>query len=393
MIAPTEKTGIFLVRNSVIVGGVETTLIGWLKHMNQSRFEPVLFCFEQAGQSHQPFMQYLSRHGLQARLLPWGKTKNLPAAVMQLVRQIKAYPGKNCIIHTQDVRADLVGWLAARSTATPLMSSNHGWHSIGNGMGFKLQMAEALRAKLLQRFEKLIEVCESTRQESIKRGIDPKKTITIQTGIDLDAAQNIRQDQRDNIRADLGIQPNQIIIGNLARLYPEKGQKHLLDTVPKVLQACPDARFWIVGDGPLLTQLQRQASSLGIEKQTRFMPFQDDFRRVTAALDIFALPSLAKGAPMVIYEAMALALPIITTDVADNAETLEHEKSALLVQPGDTQGLANAILRLATDTNLRAKLGQTAHQTLLSQDKFTVQTSTRRLEQEYLNLLQPEPAA
>lgn len=378
-----QKTIVFLVRNSVIIGGVETTLLGWLKHLDRTRFEPILFCFDQSDNAQAPFLDYLAGHGLTASCLPWGRVKNLPGAVAALSAEIRKYPAQRCVIHTQDVRSDLVGWLASKRTGVPVMASNHGWHSMWSGMSRKLHWVEALRGKLLQRFEKVLEVSESTRDISIARGIDPNRTLTLQTGIEIGDLQDGLLAQREAIRAHLGIKPGQIIIGNIARLFPEKGQKHILEAAQYVVPRCPACEFWIVGDGPLRDELRQDAARLEVPDSVRFIPFREDFREIMVALDVFTLPSYAEGAPMVIYEAMALERAIVATDIAGNVENLDDEQTALLLAPGDAHALGIQLLRCATDEALRTSLGKSASRALRAKPQLTVEGSTRLLEAQY----------
>lgn len=119
------------------------------------------------------------------------------------------------------------------------------------------------------------------------------------------------------------------------------------------------AGLTIVGDGPLRGSLERQARELGIAERVRFAGAvgQDEIRSRYAAAEVFCLPSLIEGIPVVLMEAMAMELAVVATRVMGVPELVEHGESGLLVSPGRADQLAAALLELAERPQLRADLG------------------------------------
>jgi glycosyltransferase involved in cell wall biosynthesis len=368
------------VQNARIVGGIEISLVGWLRHLDLERFSPMVFCFEEADGAERAFVEYMERRKLTVHRLPWGRRRRLIAAVSRLRRTIRAH--RPCIVHTHDLRPDLVGWLAARSTGCPLIASNHGWHSTWPGVGRKRRWYEALRARLLKRFDLLISVSERIHEESVRRGIDAARAVTLHTGIDLERFHP--SVDRGALREAFGFGPSDIVIGNVARLHPEKGHRLLLQAFAPVSNELPHVRLLLVGDGPLYGSLKAEAHRLGIVDRVRFVGFQDDIASLFSALDVFALPSLAEGAPLVIYMAMAVGLPIVASDVAGVPDLLSHGKTGLLTPPGNLDALTEALFQLtAGRPDRRHRLGRCAREVVETDQRYSIVTSTRRLESLY----------
>src|SRR5208337_4639218 len=142
----------------------------------------------------------------------------------------------------------------------------------------------------------------------IDSGISPTKVHIVNNGISLDCFSSIHH---NNIRKDLGISDTSTVIGTVGRLSSEKGHRVLLHIAKKILETHPEAVFLVVGDGPLKPMLEKEFSSPSII----FTGSRKDLAELYSQMDIFVLPSLTEGLPMVILEAMASKTPIISTRV------------------------------------------------------------------------------
>jgi glycosyltransferase involved in cell wall biosynthesis len=121
----------------------------------------------------------------------------------------------------------------------------------------------------------------------------------------------------------------------------------------------PNAKWVFVGRGDF-DDLRARARTAGIEGQVEFRGAVSDEEKINAYLEaaIFLLPSYGEGQPLSILEAMAAGLPVISTPVGSIAEVIEQETNGLLISPGDRGALAAAMGRLASDTDLRQRMGQ-----------------------------------
>jgi glycosyltransferase involved in cell wall biosynthesis len=140
---------------------------------------------------------------------------------------------------------------------------------------------------------------------------------------------------------------------------PVKGQLVLLEAVAQLVADGHDLRLELVGDGPMRAQVERAARQLGIERSVEIagaLGHPDALARVQAA-DVFCLPSFAEGVPVVLMEAMALGVPVLTTRIMGTPELVQDGVSGLLVAPGSREDLAAGLRRLIEDEALRRALG------------------------------------
>ncbi len=176
--------------------------------------------------------------------------------------------------------------------------------------------------------------------------------------------------------ADAAGRLNVLCVG---RLVPFKGQGILLEAVAALRARGIEATVTLVGEGPARAPLEASATRLGLGDAARFAGAvgQDEIRDLYRAADAFCLPSFAEGIPVVLMEAMALRVPVVTTRVMGIGELVEDEVSGLLVAPGRADAVTAALTRLAADPALRARLGAAGRARV--EAEFDVRESGRRL--------------
>jgi glycosyltransferase involved in cell wall biosynthesis len=176
--------------------------------------------------------------------------------------------------------------------------------------------------------------------------------------------------QRDRLRvaADTpAAAPVVLFVGSLAR---EKRVHRLIEAVKGAQRRVTDLYLWIVGDGPLRAELERQVEDAGMGDVVRFFGARDEVASYVAAADLLALVSDTEGVPGVVLEAGYLGLPVVATRVGGVPECVHDGETGLLVPAGDHDALVAALTRLAEDVELRRRLGQrarewvTAHHTM-----------------------------
>lgn len=172
-------------------------------------------------------------------------------------------------------------------------------------------------------------------------------------------------DRRDQIRKTLGLSPSETVAACIANINPVKGYEHLLKAVPAVLEAVRDFKLLIAGDIPenqrgYYGKLREMVEELGIEGAVTFLGRREDIPEILAASDIFVLPSIAEGTPISILEAMAMGKPVIATDVGAVAEQVMDGENGFLVPPADPDELADRIIEVSLDRDLRESMGRTS---------------------------------
>jgi glycosyltransferase involved in cell wall biosynthesis len=164
---------------------------------------------------------------------------------------------------------------------------------------------------------------------------------------------------RDGHRASYGpTRPQDVVIGYVGRLHPEKGPRFLIDAASRVARTTDAFQVVIVGDGAERESLQAMAGSLGVSRRVRFVGMQSDVASFMRTFDILVIPSLEEGLPTVAMEALACGVPVVATAVGGTPEVIDHRRTGLLVPPADPAALADALVTLLTNAPLRQRLGQ-----------------------------------
>ena len=188
----------------------------------------------------------------------------------------------------------------------------------------------------------------------------------------------------DGVRAELGIPGDAPVVGNIANFKPAKDHVTLLRAATKVREVLPDVRFLLVGQGSLEPETRRLAAKLGLHRTVVFAGFRSDAQRLAAAFDVFTLASTYEGLPIALVEAMALGRPAVVTRVGGTPELVTDGVQGLLVPPRDPVALADGLLRLLGDPELRARMGAAGRARALD---FDIRRAVRRMEQVYTDLL------
>ena len=157
-------------------------------------------------------------------------------------------------------------------------------------------------------------------------------------------------------KRSLGWPEDQLVVGTVARLSPQKGIQTLLESVPWVRKHIPDVLFVIVGDGELRQEIEQRAEALDLNDKWKLVGPRDDYLRFIRAFDVFAFPSLWEGLPYAPIEAMAVGTPVVATSVVGNTDLIMHEDTGLLVPSKDEKSMAEAIVRLLRDRDLAGRL-------------------------------------
>jgi glycosyltransferase involved in cell wall biosynthesis len=189
----------------------------------------------------------------------------------------------------------------------------------------------------------------------IDDGIPPDLISVVHSGIDLGRFENVPQ--RD-YRAEFGLDPDAVAIGNVAALVDHKGHRYLLDAVPSVLERHPNARFIVCGDGELREALRSQAARLGIERAVTFAGFRKDVPSLLGFFDIFVMSSHLEGLNTSILDALAMRLPVVGTDAGGIPEIIRDGQTGRLVPARDPGSLAAAICDLIGDREEARRLGE-----------------------------------
>jgi glycosyltransferase involved in cell wall biosynthesis len=206
-------------------------------------------------------------------------------------------------------------------------------------------------------FDRIIAVSEHVRRGIIKRvGVDPVDVTTIVNGIDVTRFSG--GGARTRCREEFGVPDGSRLIGVVARLTPEKDHATLLEAFAIVSAQRSDVVLAIVGDGPTLAEAKETARRLGIEGLVRFTGSRLDVPDILSAFDLFAMSSKEEGLGITLIEAMAAGLPVVATAAGGIPEIVQDGVTGFIVPPGDSQGLADALLRGLSDDARGREMGE-----------------------------------
>ncbi len=149
----------------------------------------------------------------------------------------------------------------------------------------------------------------------------------------------------------------------MTRLHESKGNSYLVDAAADVIRQRPDARFFLVGEGPLLPELEAQARRLGLGDRFVFAGFRRDVARTLSAFDLSVFPSLWEGTPITAFEALAMGKPIVSTDADGLLDILTPDLDAVIVPRRDAAALAARIVWAIDRPAERLRLSEAARQT------------------------------
>jgi glycosyltransferase involved in cell wall biosynthesis len=225
-------------------------------------------------------------------------------------------------------------------------------------------------------------VSQSTADFVIKaRRIPERKVKVVYLGVPLEEFS--RERTADEIRAareELCIAPTDFAIGTVTRLHESKGNAYLVDAAAQVLQQRPQARFFVVGEGPLREPLEQQARALGLGDRFVFAGFAKDIPRVVSAFDVSVFPSLWEGTPLTVFEALAMGKAIVATDADGLVDVLTNERDAIIVPRRNAAALAAGLIRTIDEPQTRARLRAAAATT---GRQYDIAAFVRKMEQLY----------
>lgn len=238
------------------------------------------------------------------------------------------------VLHTHVYHGDFVGYWAARRCGLPVVATVHGF----TGGGWKNRFYQWLNLRMLRRFDAVICVSKTIGERVIAAGCPAAKTHVIPNGYG-GAREHVLS--RSAARAELGLGSDEVALGWVGRLSREKGPDLFVDAVAGLPPPRPVA--YLIGDGPDRRQLQRRITRQGMtDDEIRLVGHCAGAARLLRAFDVLVMSSRTEGLPMVLLEAMAAGVPLVSFAVGGIPDVLDAS-SAWLVPPGDSSSLTSAI--------------------------------------------------
>jgi glycosyltransferase involved in cell wall biosynthesis len=286
-------------------------------------------------------------------LHPWNDMR----AWMGLTRWFREHQPD--LVHTHSGKAGFLGRLAARRARVPhIVHTIHG-PSFGPFQGPLANQIFRAAERWAGRFtHHFVVVAHAMRDRYLAAGIgQPNQYSRILSGFALDPFLRAQPDAE--LRHQLGIEPGDLVLGMVARLFRLKGHDDLLDAAPELIRRQPRFRFLLVGDGAWRTRLEEKARRLGVHSRVTFTGLipPEEIPRHLALVDVLVHLSRREGLARVLPQALATAIPVVASDCDGAAEVCIEDVTGFLIRPGDRAMLIDRVCRLAADPGLRRRLG------------------------------------
>jgi|GEM_PF-870977 len=284
------------------------------------------------------------------------------------------------IVHSNTNYDRTAGAFAAKFAGVKHVSNVHSFHSISHNL------THWYRNKFLIHHFMVDGVC--TKDLLINEDkIDPAKITLLHLGLDPEL--NKKDPETGKlIRKEFGVKDEEILIGNVARMVPFKGQEYLIRAYPDVLKAFPESKLMIVGDGELSDMLHKLAEELGVSERTIFPGFRSDIKSMYSAFDIYAHTSVEGGGetfPYAMLHALAQELPMVITRVGDMPAMVEDGVNGFVLNDKDVKSISEKLMLLCDDKKLRFEMGKKSFELMLR--KFTVDIMAANIEKVYSKIL------
>lgn len=305
--------------------------------------------------------------------------------IYELTRLIRRE--KPDIVHTHTAKAGFVGRIAAWLAGVPIILHTYHGHVFAGYFG----PAKTRVFLLLERFCARLSTRVITLSATLKRELSevyhvapPDQIEVIPLGFDLGRLATLKRHE-GSFRAQYHIPDSAPLVGIVGRLVPIKNHDLFLQAARIVHEQLSDAFFVIVGDGERRAELVELVQTLGLADCVRFTSWIADVPPIYSALDALVLSSNNEGLPVSLIEAMAAGVPVVSTKVGGVPDLLDGGRFGAVMPPGDTQGMAAAIIRALTDPAAQATAEEARAITL---QRYDIRHSVAQTDALYRRLVQ-----
>jgi len=370
------------------LGGAQQNTLYCVSHHDRARFEVGLMAGR--GGVLDPDAEAMSDANVE--LVGWLKHAIAPLADPMAVMRLAVALRKRRVdvVHTHSSKAGIVGRWAAWLAGVPcIVHTVHGWsfNDAQPAPTRRLYLGlERLTARITHR---LVVVSEADRRRGLELGIGREDRYRlVRSGIDAREYRAPSQ-SRERIREQLGFDADDIVVGTLACLKPQKAPLDFVEAARLARRSDPRLRFFIAGDGPLRGAVEERIASAGLRDDVKLLGWRRDAVDLVHAMDLFLLTSRFEGLPRAVLQAMAAGVPVVATAVDGTPEVVIDGESGILIPPGRPEVAAERLVALGDDPEARARLAAAARSRLGTE--FDIGNMVRELDRIYLELLSSEP--
>ncbi len=363
-----------------LTGGAELQMFLLAKFLNKTEYSPIL------AWSDYPSLDRWSDK-FQKEEIPVirlkVKSKHDPQHYFQLKKIIKEHKIDLIHAHIWNPASCRYAFMAADKN-TPIITTEHD--------PFPLPFFKDLIKKhFLKKISKIVTVSDNNAK--LLKQLYPnhsKKISVIHNGLDLEwwHSQLLRfpnQDRKEIKENIFQAREDSLILITIAALHERKGLRYLIEAMHKITAKFPNTKLAIVGEGPEENELRKLVEKLEMENHVELLGRRKETPKLLKSSDVFVLPSRREAFGMVNLEAMVTGLPVVATKVGGIPEIIENGKNGFLVEPENSDALAEKILKLIKDPELRNKIGEAGYKTVV--EKFDAEKMAQQYEKIYAQIL------
>lgn len=354
------------------LAGAERVILTFLKNFDRQRYSVSVASYLNLNFQDNLFTKAVENIGVPLNKILVGRN-NLPSELWQTINIIRN--NKVDLLHSHGYRSDISGFLAAKYSGIPIVSTLHGWTPISA----KMRAYEALDRWCLKKFDKVLCVSKVIYTALMKSGFSDKKLIYLHNAVSFDEVDS--SCNAEQLKVELGCSPQDTLILSVGRLSPEKGLKVLLLVFKELYTGSKNVKLIIAGDGPQRSELEEIVKELKISEQVVFTGHRDNIQDFYKLAKLFVMPSLTEGFPMALLEAMQAGLPVIATKVGGIPDIIETGVNGLLIEPDNTNDLGIALKQILSNPIFASNLALNAKNTISA--RYSAEPWAKQIETVY----------
>jgi glycosyltransferase involved in cell wall biosynthesis len=333
-----------------------------------------------------PFVEEAEGLGLQMRKIS-RRFRGDPLTIYRLFKIINEE--RVGIVHTHGVNGNFYGRIAAGIAGNSrLVTTVHAFYKETMKDKYRRGWIRNLIYRqdiLTSKFcDSIIAVNGFIMDSLIAHGVNREKIVVIPNGVEPRQNEDVKVNL-SGLKNSLCLTGDEKLVVTAGRLSRVKNVELLLNAGKRVVERVPRVKFIIVGDGPRRHHLEELTSNLGMASHVMFVGWQKDIKEFLSLMDTFVTTSLMEGASFAILEAMALAKPVIATNVGGNPELIVAGKTGYLVQYNDVNALASSIINILTDKQMALRMGKAGRKRVVM--NFQAKQMIKRTKDVYTGLL------
>ena len=305
-------------------GGVESVIMNYYRHLDHSKVQFDFICDEDS--TRIPYDE-IKKLGGRVFLIP--KYQNLPKYLKALGKLLKENQYR--IVHSNINTLSVFPLYAAKKAGVPVRISHS--HSTSNPKEWKRNLIKNILRPFSKRYATDFFACSEVAGRYLfgNKAFNQGEVKIIHNAIDVDKFK-FDEVARKKLRQEFGIKDSTVVIGHVGRFVQQKNHTFLVDVFKEYHEKNPDSKLLLVGSGPLEDEIKKKVEKLGLKDSVLFLGQRDDINKLYSVMDVFYLPSLYEGLPVVGVEAQAAGLPTIFSNGISSEAIISKNAKIVAVQ-------------------------------------------------------------